>query len=92
MAAKTRAYRVRDLSVDEEPTTYVGTFAQAREFVREKAPIDRDSVVVAEVEVASDKDGLLQALNGEPVEFVKRQWIGTKRGGLRQTHDEQGRL
>lgn len=69
--------------------TYVGTFAEARQWARkikqEQPAWDLPNFVVHEVDIQTDKEGVLAALAWRPIKSEPlRRWKITPRGGLRE--------
>ena len=76
-----RAYRV---NLPLENPAFEGTMALAREVVKERNKDVWSETTIDEVEVQADKEGVLHALNRNPVINVIRTWGITARGGLKE--------
>lgn len=77
-----RAFRITNYAGTSMPS-YAATLEACRAVVRAQPAAARRQVEVAEVEVATDKAGLVALLNRTHDERVIRRWQGTARGGLR---------
>jgi hypothetical protein len=77
-----RAYRCEDTNI-ESPATYVGTTAESKDVVKAETGVFRHNILVTEVEVQTDKEGILAILNCKPIVKDLRSWRGTARGGLK---------
>jgi hypothetical protein len=67
----------------DDNTDYVSTLTLAKEAINAVPAPFRAAIVVDLVEVQSDKEGIIHALNGLPVITpLYRSWRGTARGGL----------
>lgn len=68
--------------------TFVGTFAEARAWARTKKAShpswDLCNLRVVEVDVRTDKEGVLACLAWRPIKTPLRQWKVTQRGGLKE--------
>lgn len=69
-----------------QPAQYFGTRDEAKIGLNNAAPDVqfRKDMVVHEVEVTTDKAGVLAALNGNPDLKIVRSFSGTVRGGLKE--------
>jgi hypothetical protein len=72
-------------NVDAFKARFVATLGDARETAKAVPAHLRADVIVDQVDVQSDKAGLIAALNGEPVVGVPlRTWGITARGALKE--------
>lgn len=64
--------------------SYFGTRAEAKTSIKDKAPKVREQYLLEEVNVETDKDGVVKMLNGDPDCSTIRRWGFTARGGLKE--------
>lgn len=80
-------YKIDGL-VGRSLSPYCGTLSDAHEDAKKHAPepVYRKDVLIQEVEVATDKDGVLKLLNEHAplIRNVGRTWGLTARGGLNE--------
>lgn len=75
-------YHVTD-TINQE---WHGTLAEAHAYAKK---LSRFEVSITEVEVATDKAGVLYLLkHGTPLQTSGRVWVLTNRGGLKEEKDE----
>ena len=80
-----KVFRLNHHEYDSEiyPTRYVGTLVEAKKEVKEVPKHLRRDIVVTELDMQSDKEGFLAALNDEAiVTSTLREFSITARGGL----------
>lgn len=65
-------------------TEYFPTRAEAKASVKDKAPKVREQYLLEEINVETDKDGIVKMLNGDPDESIVQRWSFTARGGLKE--------
>ena len=82
-----KVFRLNHHEYDEEiyETCFFGTMAEAKKAASEVSKHLRADIVAAELNVQSDKEGFLAALNGEPVVIAElRKFDVTARGSLKE--------
>lgn len=71
------------VEIPNEAHTYAGTMSTVRAVCKAVDKKLRPDVMVREIDVKSDKDSFIQALNGHPViELTGRVWGLSSRGAL----------
>lgn len=72
-----------EYNVDIFRPVYAGTMDAVKEILRQQSASIREQLIVDEMELATTKDALVSALNGNPETTQLRSWKVTARGGLR---------
>lgn len=72
---------------DGEREDFFGIKADAKRHVHTIPPHRRDKVLVSEIEVQTDKEGVIAMLNEEPLYKVLRTFGVTPRGAFKEEKD-----
>ncbi len=67
-----------------DTSDFVPDRAGAKTLIKAMTPDARTAHVLDEIEVRTDKEGVVAALNGEPIFTVLRRFGITARGGLKE--------
>lgn len=79
-----KIFRLLNTEDTDVADVYAGTLAEIKEPVRALAAHDRKNRVVEELEVQTDKAGVIAMLNGSPITKLTRSFDITPRGGLKE--------